>query len=78
MVKLTYVWDKVFKNEPSKICGRQPLKIFTWSILKYCVPFVKVGKYFNVVLGPCDDFLACQSIDRFDSSMVPLIKEDVL
>ena len=19
-------WDKVFKNEPSKICGRQPLK----------------------------------------------------
>ena len=21
-------WVKVFKNEPSKICGRQPLKIF--------------------------------------------------
>ena len=20
------IWDKVFKNEPSKICGRQPLK----------------------------------------------------
>ena len=21
-----YIWDKVFKNGPSKICGRQPLK----------------------------------------------------
>ena len=21
-----YIWDKVFKNEPSKICRRQPLK----------------------------------------------------
>ena len=20
------IWDKVFKNGPSKICGRQPLK----------------------------------------------------
>ena len=23
---LKIIWDKVFKNEPSKICGRQPLK----------------------------------------------------
>ena len=22
----TLIWDKVFKNGPSKICGRQPLK----------------------------------------------------
>ena len=22
------IWDKVFKNGPSKICGRQPLKNF--------------------------------------------------
>ena len=29
------IWDKVFKNEPSKICGRQPLKNFTSSILEY-------------------------------------------
>ena len=28
-------WDKVFKNGPSKICGRQHLKNFTWSILEY-------------------------------------------
>ena len=27
-------WDKVFKNGPSKICGRQPLKNFTWSIIE--------------------------------------------
>ena len=47
------IWFKVFKNGPSKICGRQPLKnlkgdgllrhfmIFTnfsWSILEYFVP----------------------------------------
>ena len=37
-------WDKIFKNGPSKICGRQPLKIwlsstnFNWSILEYLVP----------------------------------------
>ena len=23
-----HIWDKDFKNGPSKICGRQPLKIF--------------------------------------------------
>ena len=33
------IWDKVFKNRPSKICGRQPLKNFTWSILEYFVPY---------------------------------------
>ena len=29
------IWDKVFKNGPSKSCGRQPLKNFTLSILEY-------------------------------------------
>ena len=28
----------VFKNRPGKICGRQPLKNFTWSILEYLDP----------------------------------------
>ena len=32
------MWDKVFKSGPSKICGRQPLKTFTWSTLEYFVP----------------------------------------
>ena len=26
---------KVFKNRPSKTCGREPLKIFIWFILEY-------------------------------------------
>ena len=30
-----YRWVKVFNNGPSKICGRQPLKHFTWSSLEY-------------------------------------------
>ena len=29
--------DEVFTNEPSKICGRRPLKSFIWSILEYFV-----------------------------------------
>ena len=28
-------WVKVFKNGPSKICGRQTLINFIWSILEY-------------------------------------------
>ena len=27
-------WDKIFKNGPSKICGRQPLKTLTSNFLK--------------------------------------------
>ena len=52
------IWDKVFKNGPSKICERYPLKKFkgygllsrlsptnfTWSILEYFEPFDKVLK----------------------------------
>ena len=26
----SYIWDNIFKNEPSKICGRQPLKNLKW------------------------------------------------
>ena len=33
--------EKVFKNGPNKICGRQPLKNFTWSILEYFAPHPK-------------------------------------
>ena len=32
------IWGKVFKNGTSKVCGRQPLKYFAWSILEYFVP----------------------------------------
>ena len=32
---LSDTWNKVFKNGPSKICGRQTLKNFAWSVLEY-------------------------------------------
>ena len=32
---IVYTWDKVFKNGPSKICGRQSFKNFAWYILEY-------------------------------------------
>ena len=50
IMKTTRICDKVFKNGPSKICGRQPLKTlkwysllksnFTWSILEYLQPYL--------------------------------------
>ena len=39
----TWKIDNAFetnKSGPVKICGKQPLKNFTWSILEYFVPFV--------------------------------------
>ena len=39
------IWDKVFKNGPNKICGRQPLKDFTWSVLDNFVPFIPMDVY---------------------------------
>ena len=32
--------DQCKMNGPGKICGRQPLKNFTWSILENFIPFV--------------------------------------
>ena len=39
------IWVKVFKNRPSKICGWQPLKNFTWSILEYLDPSTESSVY---------------------------------
>ena len=36
---LKKIWDKVFKSGPSKVCGKWPLKVFTWSTLEYFVPY---------------------------------------
>ena len=33
------IQDRVFKNGPRKICGRQPLKNLNWPILEYFVPY---------------------------------------
>ena len=43
-----FIWYKVFKNGPSKICARKPLKIFTWSIFEYFFPYV-VDVYVNLL-----------------------------
>ena len=47
-IQLRYKWDKVFKNGPNKICGRQPVKnlkghallkqTISFQIFKGCLP----------------------------------------
>ena len=44
-IRLYIIWVKVFKNGPSKICGTQPLKNFTWSILEFFVQFITPVKH---------------------------------
>ena len=39
-----------FKNGPSKVCGREPLKNFKWSILEYLdlnIPLVTLSTIFK-------------------------------
>ena len=48
MVFVKIIWVEVFKN---KICGRQPLKIFTWSILEYLDPFENYYGFISFFLG---------------------------
>ena len=44
-------WNEVFKNGPSKICGREPLKILTKTYLltffKGCLPQFLLGPFLN-------------------------------
>ena len=44
---VTNIWIKVFKNGPSKICGRQPLKNFKWYGLLSCIPQILLGPFLN-------------------------------
>ena len=46
-----FIWVKVFKNGPSKICGRQPLKNLKWYGLLYHFKFFK-GWLPQILLGP--------------------------
>ena len=45
------IWDKVFKNGPSKICGRQSLKnLKGYGLLKFfkgCRPQILLGPFLN-------------------------------
>ena len=54
LLQYTIIWGKVFKNGPSKICGKQPSKNFTWSILECLDPFIcnsrSFIKYFIVII----------------------------
>ena len=43
-----HLWHKEFKNRPNKICGRQPLKNFTCSILEYFIPFLTRNKLLTI------------------------------
>ena len=51
--KLINIWDKVFKNGPSKICGSQPLKnLRGYGLLLYILPEnMKKNKVFQVISG---------------------------
>ena len=40
-------WDNAYQNRPSEICGRQALKIFTWSILEHFVANVSYSDNFT-------------------------------
>ena len=40
------IWDRVFKNGPSKICGRQPLKMYAF---KDCPPQILLGPFLNTL-----------------------------
>ena len=43
-MQFPYIWDKVFKNRPSKICGRHPFKFF-----KGCPPQILPGPFLNTL-----------------------------
>ena len=45
------MWDKVFKNGPSEICGRQPLKNIFCLSRPYHFKFFK-GRLPQISLGP--------------------------
>ena len=48
IIKIKYKWDKVFKNGPSKICGRQPLKN-PFKFFKGCLPQILLGPFLNTL-----------------------------
>ena len=53
-MKVSNIWDKVFKNRPSKICGRQPFKkLERYGLLKleYFVPFLPLTFCKNQISG---------------------------
>ena len=53
MNSLNIIWNKIFKNGPSEICGRQPLKNLKWYGLPM-VPFTNtVIESYKLALNAC-------------------------
>ena len=53
MIFYKHIGVKVFKNESSKICGRQPLKNclsgpYSFKFFKGCLPQVLLGSFLNI------------------------------
>ena len=51
------IWNKVFKNGPSEICARQPLKNLKWygllklfELSKDCLPQISHGPFLNTFI----------------------------
>ena len=67
-----FIWDKVFKNGPSKICGRQPLKnLKEYDLLSRPYSF----KFFirglpHVLLGPFLDTLSHLTVLHIHKKLV--------
>ena len=51
----SFIWVKVFKNGPSKTCGRQPLKNLNWyghfKFFKGCLPQILLGPFLSYFYG---------------------------
>ena len=57
-----YIWDRVFENGQSKICGRQPLKdlkgyrllqqTISFQLFKGCLPQNLLGPFLNTLSHP--------------------------
>ena len=55
ITNMTLIWNKVFKNGTSKICGRQPLTIWSdmvclsFQIFKGCLPQILLVPFLNTL-----------------------------
>ena len=62
MFKKLGIWDKVFKNRPSEICGRQPLRNLKLYGLLNHVKFFK-GCFPQISLAPFLNTLSIYEVD---------------
>ena len=51
-------WGVVFKNGPSKICGRQSLKIWIDIVCKGCLPLILLSPFLNTLTHLSNFFAA--------------------